>query len=112
MAFLLFISLLILQRIIELVISKRNERWLLKNGAVEYGHGHYHVIVYLHVLFIASLMGEYIIKNPVTVNYILLGTYIVLLVLKVWVIASLGKFWNTKVFRVWGMNPIKKGPYK
>ena len=37
MAFILFISFIILLRIGELLLSKRNEKWLLQNNAVEYG---------------------------------------------------------------------------
>jgi len=41
MAFILFISFIILLRIGELILSQRNEIWLLQQGAIEYGQKHY-----------------------------------------------------------------------
>jgi len=112
MAFAILISILILQRLLELVIARRNEKWLLKNGAFEYGQRHYPIIVALHTLFIVSLIGEYCIKQATGLNVIFLTAYIVLVVLKIWTIYSLGKYWNTKIFRIPGMSPVSKGPYK
>jgi len=59
MIFILFISFVILLRIGELLLSKSNEKWLLKNGAIEYGKEHYPLIVTFHVLFLVSLIVEY-----------------------------------------------------
>lgn len=112
MTFILLISLIILLRIGELILSKRNEKWLLQNGAIEYGQKHYPLIVALHVLFIISLIIEYSIKRTVPYNSFLLASYISLLVFKTWVILSLGKFWNTKIYRIRNYPLIKKGLYR
>jgi methyltransferase len=34
-----------------------------------------------------------------------------MIALKVWVISSLGKYWNTKIYRIPDARLIKKGPY-
>jgi hypothetical protein len=60
------ISFVILFRIGELLLSKRNEKWLIQNGAVEYGKNHYPFIVTLHALFISSLIIEYSIQKTVS----------------------------------------------
>jgi hypothetical protein len=60
------ISFVILFRIGELLLSKRNEKWLIQNGAVEYGKNHYPFIVTLHSLFISSLIIEYSIQKTVS----------------------------------------------
>lgn len=112
MAFILFISLIILLRIGELILSKRNEKWLLQNGAIEYGQKHYPLIVALHVLFIISLIIEYSMKRTVSYNFFLLVLYFLLLVFKTWVILSLGKFWSTKIYRIPNYPLIKKGLYR
>jgi methyltransferase len=112
MAFAILISILILQRLLELVIARKNEKWLLKQGAVEYGQRHYLFIVILHTLFIASLIIEYSIKQATSLNILFLSIYIILVALKIWTISSLGKYWNTKIFRIPGMAPVNKGPYK
>ena len=51
MAFILFISFVILTLIVELLHSRSNEKWLVQQGAVEYGRKHYPFIVALHALF-------------------------------------------------------------
>lgn len=113
MYFILFISFLIIQRLTELYISRRNEKWLLSKGAVEYGRGHYPFMVGMHTAFIFSLIGEYYLAgDPHTLSYIFLGLVILLLAFKFWVLNSLGTYWNTKIYRVPGAGPIKKGPYK
>src|ERR1700722_10782456 len=112
MAFILFISFIILLRIGELVLSKSNEKWLLQNGAIEYGQKHYPVIVALHVLFILSLIFEYYTKPTVSYSIILLVVYFLLLAFKIWVIMSLGKYWNTKIYHIPGVALVNRGPYK
>jgi len=112
MWFAIFIFILILQRLLELIVARRNEKWLLKNGALEYGQKHYPFIVLLHVLFIASLIIEYVTKQTTSLNVVCLTIYFVLVVLKLWTISSLGKYWNTKIYRIPGMSPVNKGPYK
>lgn len=112
MAFILFISFIVLLRIGELLLSKRNEKWLLQNHAVEYGKKHYPFIVVLHVLFIISMLFEYYTQQPMPCNLFFLILYVILLASKAWVIMSLGKFWNTKIYRIPTAPLIKKGPYK
>ena len=112
MVFTLFISIVILLRIGELILSKRNEKWLLQNGAIEYGQKHYPLIVALHVFFIVSLIVEYSMKRTVSCSFFLLVLYFLLLVLKAWIILSLGKFWNTKIYRIPNYPLIKKGLYR
>jgi len=111
MAFILFISFVILLRIGELVLSKSNEKWLLRNGAVEYGQKHYPFIVALHILFIISLIIEYKTKQTVSFSIFMLLFYFSLIAIKTWVILSLGKFWNTRIYHIPGIPLVKKGPY-
>jgi methyltransferase len=111
MSFVIFIVFVVCIRIGELIISRRNEKWLLENGAVEYGHGHYPFIVALHTLFIVSMLIEYYLK-PVNLNWVYLLAFIALILSKIWIITSLGVFWNTKIYRIAGYSLIKKGPYK
>jgi methyltransferase len=100
MAFILFISFIILLRIGELILSRSNEIWLLQNGAIEYGQKHYPYIVALHVLFIVSLIAEYTAKQTTSFSLFFLVIYLLLLISKVTVIMSLGKFWNTKIYHI------------
>ena len=112
MDFNIFISFVILLRIGELFLSKKNEKWLLQNGAVEYGKKHYPLIVALHSLFFVSLIIEYSSQHNPSFSLLMLLFYFLLLAFKVWIIASLGKFWNVKIFRIQNFPLIKEGPYK
>jgi len=112
MAFILFISFIILLRIGELILSRRNEIWLLQNGAIEYGQKHYPYIVALHVLFIVSLIIEYSTKQTASFSQFFFVLYFLLLAFKAWVITSLGKFWNTKIYHISGFPLMKNGVYK
>jgi len=112
MYFIIFISLFILQRLSELYIARRNEKWLLEQGAIEYGRSHYPFIVALHTLFIVSMIVEYILMGYPLISWLFLTIFIAILSFKFWALSSLGKYWNTKIYRIPGVYPVKKGPYK
>jgi methyltransferase len=112
MYFILFISFLILQRLSELYISSRNEKWLLQNGAIQYGQSHYPFIVSMHTLFIISIIAEYYLRGATPISWGFLIAFLLVLSFKFWALSSLGKYWNTKIYRIPGVYPVKKGPYK
>ena len=112
MYFIIFILFVITQRLSELYIARGNEKWLRSQGAVEYGKEHYPFIVALHTLFIISIIVEYILRDNTQTDFVFLVLFALLLLFKFWALSSLGKYWNTKIFRVPGAGPVKKGPYK
>ena len=112
MYFTIFISFLILQRLSELYIARRNEQWLLQQGAIQYGQSHYPFMVAMHTLFIVSLIVEYNIRSTAPFSLYFLLAFLLVLAFKFWALSSLGKYWNTKIYRVPGVYPVKKGPYK
>ncbi|RYU91206.1 isoprenylcysteine carboxyl methyltransferase [Mucilaginibacter terrigena] len=112
MIFIIFILFLIFQRLAELYVSSKNEKWLLKNGAVEYGKKHYPFIVTLHTAFIISVIAEYIWRDDTIVSYPLIVLFFVLIIVKVIVISTLGHYWNTKIYKVPGTRPVATGIYK
>jgi methyltransferase len=112
MYFTLFMAFLIAQRLSELYISRQNEKWLLQKGAVQYGQSHYPFMVAMHTLFIISIIIEYNLRSDVPFNYNFFLAFVAVLCFKFWALSSLGKYWNTKIYRVPGVYPVKKGPYK
>jgi len=112
MAFIIFLSFFIAQRLSELAIARRNEGWLQAQGAVEYGQTHYPFIVLLHASFILSMIGEYSWRGGQSLDVVFLILFLALIAAKAWVIASLGKYWNTKIFRVAGAPTVRRGLYK
>ncbi len=114
--FYIIISITIIQRLVELLIAKRNERWLRNQGAVEYGREHYKYIVILHVCFFISMIVEYKIRGRHeefnAINYLFFVFFIFLQVMRFWVLVSLGKYWNTRIYRIPDLKLIKAGPYR
>jgi methyltransferase len=112
MDFVIFISLFITQRLSELLVARKNEKWLRKKGAIEYGQKHYPFIVLLHIFFTISLMLEHALRPESQLDILFLILFLFLIAAKIWTISSLGRYWNTKIFRISGISPLKKGPYK
>ena len=46
----------IVQRLVELWIAKRNEIWMKEKGAKEYGKRHYIFMVLIHISFFITLL--------------------------------------------------------
>ena len=111
MNFIYFIIFIIGQRLLELVIAKHNEKWIRKQGALEYGQKHYSSIVLLHTFFIIALTIEYWYRGG-HFNRVFMIIFLILLLLKIWTIFSLGKYWNTKILKIPHSVFVKKGPYK
>lgn len=112
MTFIFFMSFLIIQRLAELYVSSKNEKWLLRNGAIEYGKGHYPHMVLMHSLFIISLITEYVSRTHTEASYFFIVLFFVLIIIKVMVISTLGHYWNTKIYKVPGTKPVATGIYK
>ncbi len=113
MTFILFISFVIMLRLAELVVAKSNEKWLLQNGAIEHGRSHYPVMVTLHVCFLLSLIVEYYCSaRQHEFNLFFLLAFGLCIGLKTWVIATLGKYWNTRIYRIPNVSLVSEGPYK
>jgi len=107
------ITIVIIQRLAELIIAKRNETWMRNQGAFEVGARHYRIMVTMHVMFFVSLLLEVVIVNrplsPIWVVF--LSVFLVAQVARIWCLTSLGKFWNTKIIILPGADVVKKGPY-
>jgi methyltransferase len=111
----LFIWLtLILQRFIELLIAKRNEKWMKSHGAIIVEDPIYKWIILTHVTFFCSLLleGYYTHQFSYPMNHWLLAIFMLLQILRFWCLFSLGRFWNTKIIVLPKVQLIKKGLYK
>ncbi|MBS4199453.1 hypothetical protein KHA93_07280 [Bacillus sp. FJAT-49732] len=114
MFFLILLLIVIGQRLVELRIAKRNEHWMLKSGAKEYGQNHYHLMVLMHIGFFICLILEYLFRKPVLNKFwpVFLFIFVVAQIARIWVIKSLGKYWNTKIIVLPGIHVVKKGPFQ
>lgn len=110
----IFISFIIFQRLTELLIAKNNEKWMIKKGAIEFGRGHYRVMVGMHILFIICLCFEKLLFNRGLSPFwpAIFGIFIMAQMLRIWIITSLGRFWNTKIIVLPHFSVVRKGPYR
>ncbi len=105
---LLFITL---QRLGELLLARRNTARLLDRGAIEAAPEHYPLIVGLHTLWLAGLW-VLALTQSLTPDLLLLAIFVVLQGLRVWVLATLGPRWTTRIIVVPGEQLVAKGPYR
>ena len=107
------LGLVTLQRLGELVLAKRNTDRLRAPGAREVAAGHYPLIVGLHAAWLAGLWYFVVWRAPdMAVNLMWLGVFVVLQALRVWVIATLGPRWTTRIMVLPGAPLVARGPYR
>jgi methyltransferase len=103
-----------LQRLLELRLSRRNERLLRARGAIERGRGHYPLMVALHALWLLSTLVEGFLRGPGLPALWPIPAALFLLVqpLRYWSIRSLGGYWNTRILVVPDAKLVARGPYR
>ena len=108
------VMLVAIQRLLELLYSRRNERRLFARGAVERGSGHYPVIVAIHTLWLVSTLVEGLLRGPEPPAWwpVPLAAFLLVQPLRYWAILSLGENWNTRVLVVPGGKLVRRGPYR
>jgi methyltransferase len=112
--FFIFISVLILQRLLELVIARRNEKWMKEQGAIEFGMKHYQFIVLMHSMFFVVLLFEKItFSHEISAFWPLFAAvFVCAQLIRVWAISSLGRYWNTKIIVLPNVEVVRRGPYR
>lgn len=106
----IILSLVALQRLLELALARRNTTRLVAAGAREAGARHYPLFVLLHggwlaVLFLVTPAGA-------PVNIWFLAAFLLLQAGRVWVIAALGRFWTTRIITLDGAPLVRRGPFR
>lgn len=105
----MILGLVTLQRLGELVLARRNTRRLLAGGAIEVAPGHYPAIIAVHA---AWLLGLWVFGWNAAVHPVWLALFCVLQLLRVWVIATLGPRWTTRIVVAPGRPLVADGPYR
>ena len=105
---LMFITFVVLQRLGELVLARRNTAALLARGAREIGANHYPLMVGMHTTFLAAV-AWFGWQAPVALPW--LAAYAVLQGLRGWILASLGSRWTTRII-ILDEPLVVRGPYR
>jgi methyltransferase len=104
-----------LERLAELVVSKRNAAWSFARGGVESGQRHYVVMVVLHTGLLAGVLVEVWLRRPAflpALGWTMLALVLAAQALRWWCIITLGHQWNTRVIVVPGLPRVTGGPYR
>jgi methyltransferase len=101
--------LVTVQRLGELWLSKRNTRRLLASGAHEYGANHYPLIVAVHALWLIALWWL-ALSRPVKDFW--LGVFVLIEIARLWVLATLGRRWTTRIVVLPNAPLVRRGPYR
>ena len=110
----LILGLVTAQRLGELVLARRNTRRLLAKGAHEVGAAHYPLIVALHAAWLLGLwyLTVYPAPGNQPIELLWLVAFILLQLGRLWVIASLGERWTTRIIVLPGAPLVLRGPYR
>ena len=105
----IILALVTLQRLGELLLARRNTRALLARGAREHAPGHYPLIVALHALWLAAL---WLLAPGREVQWPLIALFLLLQLGRLWVLATLGERWTTRIIVLPGVPPVAHGPFR
>ena len=105
----LVLALVTLQRLGEMALARRNTARLRHAGAIEVGAKHYPLVVGLHA---AWLVGLWLLAPSIAPSLPWLAAFAVLQAIRVWVLASLGRRWTTRILVLPGAPLVRGGPYR
>ena len=103
------VAFLLIQRLAELVFARSNTARLRAKGAVEFGASHYPLLILLHASW---LIGLWVFGHDRAIVWPWLAVFVLLQIGRLWVIASLGRRWTTRVIVLRGASPVTRGPYR
>ncbi len=104
------LAVVLLQRLVEVAYASHNTAALRRAGGIEVGRGHYPLMVALHAAWLAAIAVG-LVSDPV-VHAIPLAVYVCLQPLRLWIIATLGPFWTTRVITMAEAPLVRRGPYR
>ena len=106
----IIVGLVAIQRLTELVIAQHNTKRLIAMGGYEVGERHYPLFILLHASWLlALLIGAPWRREP---NWQLIGVFVILQMLRIWVIATLGPYWTTRIITLKDAPLVRDGPYR
>lgn len=106
----LIIGFVTAQRLAEMVLAHYNTRRLLAEGAVEVGAKHYPLFFVVHGSWLLANLVFTPAETPIHLPF--LGILVLAQCARFWVIATLGRYWTTRIITLPTRPLVKKGPYR
>lgn len=114
-AYFAFLGLIVVERVVELLLSRRNGRIAFSKGGREYGRSHFPAMAVFHAAFLASCAAEVAFLRrpfPGAIGVVALVGALAAQSLRYWAVATLGARWNVRIIVVPGEDPVTAGPYR
>ena len=111
----LFIALIGAERLVELVVSRRNATWSFARGGREFGRSHYPVMVGMHAALLLSCVAEvFFAHRPFipALGWPMVAVVAASTAVRWWCATTLGKHWNPRLIIVPGAELVRSGPYR
>jgi len=111
----MLLSVIACERVAELVVSSRHAKRLLARGGVEYGFGHFSVMIALHVVLIVGCVAEPLAAHRTFIpalGWTMLAVAVAMNALRWWCIGTLGSRWTARVIVLPGAPLVRSGPYR
>ena len=115
MYYYLFILAIGAQRLVELVVARRNAKWSIAHGGKEFGRDHYPAMVSMHALLLISCVVEvWVLGRPFIgrLGWPMVAVVVLTTVVRWRCVAVLGKHWNSRLIVILGAPLVRDGLYR
>jgi methyltransferase len=104
------LAYVVVQRLAELVYANANTRRLLTEGGREFGRGHYPLFILLHGSWLVAI--AFLAQPSTQPSPWFLVAFIASQALRFWTLASIGRWWTTRIISAPSFPRVRKGPYR
>lgn len=109
------LGLVVVERIFELWLTRRNAARLRARGGFEVGDGHFPIMALMHTAFlVAAPLEVFWFDRPFhpVLGPAMLALVVATMGLRYWAVTTLGDRWTARIFVVPGESPVAGGPYR
>jgi methyltransferase len=99
-----------IQRLVELAWSRRNTKRLIALGATEIGADHYPFIVLMHTAWLVTMLV--LLPPGGAISPVPFALFLALQLVRLWVLATLGSFFTTRIISLPNAPLVRSGPYR
>jgi methyltransferase len=104
------LAYVIVQRLAELFYANANTRRLLAEGGQEHASGHYPLFIILHSSWLIAI--AMFARPELSPNHWLIVAFIASQAFRFWTLASIGRWWTTRIISSPDFPRVRKGPYR